>query len=119
MSTHKNLAVIPAGNIPPDPTWLLQSNQMNVLIQQFRKLYDYILIDIPPVTSVADASIISRYADGFLMAVRHQVTEMPALEDALAQLHLAEAKILGFVYNDVTSEGGHYYKGYYKGYYKK
>ena len=118
-NVRNGLDVLPAGNIPPDPTWLLQSNQMKVLIQQFRKLYDYILIDLPPVTTVADASIMSRYADGFLIAVRHQITEMPALEDALSQLHLAEAKVLGFVYNDVTSEGGHYYKGYYKGYYKK
>lgn len=118
-NVRNGLDVLPAGNIPPDPTWLLQSNQMKVLIQQFRKLYDYILIDLPPVTTVADASIMSHYADGFLVAVRHQITEMPALEDALSQLHLAEAKVLGFVYNDVTSEGGHYYKGYYKGYYKK
>lgn len=118
-NVRNGLDVLPAGNIPPDPTWLLQSNQMKVLIQQFRKLYDYILIDLPPVTTVADSSIMSRYADGFLIAVRHQTTEMPALEDALSQLHLAEAKVLGFVYNDVTSEGGRYYKGYYKGYYKK
>lgn len=116
-NVRNGLDILPAGNIPPDPTWLLQSNQMNVLIQQFRKLYDYILIDLPPVTTVADASIMSRHTDGFLLAVRHQTTEMPALEDTLAQLQLADAKILGFVYNDVTSEGGHY-RSYYKGYYK-
>ena len=96
-NVRNGLDVLPAGNIPPDPTWLLQSNQMKVLIQQFRKLYDYILIDLPPVTTVADSSIMSRYADGFLIAVRHQTTEMPALEAELSQLHLAEAKVLGFV----------------------
>ncbi|MCC6093977.1 MAG: CpsD/CapB family tyrosine-protein kinase [Eubacterium sp.] len=113
------LDVLPAGNIPPDPTWLLQSNQMKVLIEQFRKLYDYIMIDLPPVSTVADASIISPYSDGFIVAVRHHVTERPVLEDTMAQLELANAKVLGFVYNDVTTEGGKYYKSYYKGYYKK
>lgn len=111
---HRNvrdgLDVIPSGSLPPDPTWLLQSNQMAVLIEQFRKLYDYILIDLPPVTTVADASIFAKYADGFLITVRHQMTEVPAIEDTLTQLRLAGAKILGFVYNDAEIENGHYYR---------
>jgi Mrp family chromosome partitioning ATPase len=62
----------------------------------------------------------AKYADGFLFVVRHQVTETPAIEDAMTQLDMAGAKILGFIYNDVVEEPGRYsrhgsnYKRYYK-----
>ena len=52
------------------------------------------------------------------MVVRHQVTELRAINDSIAQLKFADAKILGFVYNDVTQEGHKYYRHYYKNYYK-
>lgn len=105
---------ISAGNIPPDPTWLIQSQQMGVMLEELRKFYDWIFIDLPPVTTVADASIISRYADGFLLVVRHESTEYRAIADMLSQLEMAGAKILGFIYNDLSqNEGRYYYKNYY------
>ena len=118
-SEKHGIHVLPAGNIPPDPTWLLQSDQMKTLIELMKRYYDYIFIDLPPVTTVADASIMSKYIDGFLLVVRHQVTELRAINDAIAQLKFADAKIIGFVYNDVTQEGHRYYRHYYKNYYRE
>ena len=117
-SDEYGLDVIPAGTIPPDPTWLLQSKQIDALMAELKKYYEYIIVDLPPVTTVADASIMSKYIDGFLLVVRHQVTELRAINDSIAQLKFADAKILGFVYNDVTQEGHKYYRHYYKNYYK-
>ncbi len=111
------LDVLTAGTIPPDPTWLLQSNQMKQIIDICKKHYDYIFIDLPPVNAVADASIISHFIDGFLLTVRDHKTEYPAIADMLTQLKLAEAKIIGFLYYDIQQSGGsnnHYYRGYYK-----
>lgn len=110
--------VLPAGNIPPDPTWLLQSKQMKILLDQLRKYYDYIIIDLPPVTTVADASILAHQIDGYLLVVRDQSTEYRAINDMLEQMKLAKAKIIGFIYNDVAQHGDRYYKNYGQ-YYKK
>lgn len=110
--------VIPAGSIPPDPTWLLQSKVMRVLIDQLKKMYHFIIIDFPPVTAVTDVSIMSQYCDGFVMVVRHNVTDTRLIRAALQQMDRVNAHILGFVYNDVTQEGGKYYYNNYKYEYK-
>lgn len=109
----QEINMIPAGNIPPDPTALLQSRRMESLISGLRKVYDYVIIDLPPVTTVADAAILSKYIDGFLLVVRHGNTEYGAIRDMLGQLQLADAKIVGFIYNDAEAEGNKYYKRYY------
>lgn len=101
--------VLPAGNLPPDPTRLLESKQMDFLIQELRKHYDYLFVDLPPVTTVADATILSRYLDGFLLVVRHEKTEYRALTETLNQLRFVHAKVIGFVYNDAVTEGKKYY----------
>jgi len=121
-SDELGIDIIPAGNIPPDPTWLLQSEKMDKLLDAFRKTYDYIIIDLPPVTTVSDAAILSKKVDGYVLVVRNEVTEFRAIADMLNQLKMADAKIIGFIYNDANSQGGKYYKkGYYRkgGYYSK
>lgn len=115
-----NLDVIGAGTIPPDPTWLLQSEQMEALVKTMRAHYDYIILDLPPVTTVADAMIVSRFTDGYLVVVRDQITDGRAVAEALEQLKFGKAKVLGFIYNDVKqgSGRGHYYKSGNYGYYR-
>lgn len=108
ISKH-GIDVLPSGNIPPDSTWLLQSSRMEVLIKELKKLYEYIILDLPPVNIVADASIMSRYCDGFLFVVRHNSTDRRLVAAALQQLERAEARVLGFVYNDATPGSGKYY----------
>lgn len=110
--------IIPAGTIPPDPTWLLQSKQIDALMAELKKYYEYIIVDLPPVTTVADAAIMSRLIDGYVLVVRHFSTDKRAISDMLESLAGVNAKVLGFLYNDASTEGGKYYKSYYKGYYK-
>lgn len=105
--------VIPAGSIPPDPTGLLESAQIEELIDRMREEYDYIIIDLPPVNTVADAAILSRCIDGFLLVVRHGNTENKDISEMLRQLRMVGARILGFVYNDVPVDGKRYYYRYY------
>lgn len=112
-----NIDVVTAGSIPPDPTWLLESEQMDKLMTETRKYYDYIIIDLPPITTVADATIMSKHIDGFLMVVRHNVSDYRAVEDAISTVKRAHGKIIGFIYNDVKQDRGGYYSKYYKSYY--
>ncbi len=113
----KGIDVFPAGNIPPDPTTLLESENMADLMGVLKKHYDYIVIDLPPLMPVSDAAILSKYIDGYLIVVRHNNSEFSKVEDTLHQLEFAGAKIIGFVYNGKVHEG--YYGGGKKYYYDK
>lgn len=89
--------VLPSGNIPPDPTGLLESKQLETLFATIRETYDYVIVDLPPINTVPDAVILSRYIDGYLLAVREKQTEHRSINDALKQLQLGNSNILGFI----------------------
>lgn len=108
-----NITVLPSGTIPPDPTYLLESSRMAAVLKIFKKYYEYIIVDLPPVNSVADAAILAKQLDGMLVVVRHGVAEYREVNTMLSQLKMASAKILGIVYNDAPVTGKSYYKHYY------
>ena len=64
------LFVLPVGTLPPNPTELLLSDRFRDMIAQMRGEYDYIFLDCPPVDVVADASIITEYADMSIFVMR-------------------------------------------------
>lgn len=103
------VCVLPAGNIPPDPTWLLESEQMHDLINRFRKEYDQIIIDLPPVTAVPDASIVSPCVDGFLLVVKHESSAYKDVSEMMNKLQFVKAKILGFIYTAAADNTNRYY----------
>lgn len=95
---HK-IHVLPAGKIPPEPTGLLEAKQLEHLFSAVRQIYDFVIVDLPPVNSVPDAAILARYMDGYLMTVREKVTKHKEIVEALKQLKIANANIIGFVAN--------------------
>lgn len=109
-----SLSIMPAGNIPPDPTGLLEDEQIEHLFVAFRSIYDYVVVDLPPVTVVSDAAILSKFIDGFLLVVRNRQTRHRYVSEMLRQLRLTESKIIGFT----TVGGGFFGKKYYKYKYK-
>lgn len=112
-----NLDVITAGDIPPNPSELLDSTRMRKLIETLSEQYDYVFIDTPPVLAVTDTSIITRYCSGVLMVARHNKTDRNAVSAAVEQLLLANAKIIGGIFNGLESDGKSYkYKRYGKNY---
>ena len=112
--------VIVSGDVPPNPSELLGSERMRALLGRLRERYDYVILDLPPVTAVTDAVIASHIVDGMVMVVRSEHAVRGSLSEAMRQLRLADAHILGFVFNGATGTDTKYYKkGYYKkGYYK-
>ncbi len=91
--------VIPAGTIPPDPTKLIESPQMTELIEALKTVYDYIVVDFPPVCVVSDSAILSSVIDGYLIVMLHGSTEVSQMDETIRQLNFANANVLGFVYN--------------------
>ena len=116
---HENVSVIVSGDIPPNPSELLGSEAMKQLLEKMSQQYDYIIIDLPPVVSVSDALIISKFIDGIMVVLRHGHTRRKNVQETVRQLRFVEARILGFVYNGYRRGGGYYKKArkYYK-YYK-
>lgn len=122
--TEYGIDILSAGDIPPDPTSLLGSEQMGTLLELLKEYYDYVILDFPPITMVTDAVILSSLVDGYLIVVRHNLSEYQKLSDTFRQMSFSDAKILGIVYNGkggfskyYKKRGGYYY--YYNSYYGK
>lgn len=109
--------VLVSGSIPPNPSELLGSDRMLSFLKKAKERYDAIILDLPPVTAVTDAIVASHLVDGMIVVVRADHAVRGGLAETMRQLKLADAHVLGFVFNGAASSGGKYYKK--KGYYKK
>ncbi len=125
IQSSKNYGIdfIPSGNIPPNPSELLGFPSMKKLIEKLRERYDYVFIDMPPVTVVTDVSVVSKYTDGVVLVAREKYTKHDMIEAAIGALQFAKARIIGMIINDVHVSrhagysGGHYGRyGYGYGY---
>lgn len=110
-----NLSIITCGSIPPNPSELLSSKRMNVLLDTLKKVYKYIVIDLPPISAVSDALVVSKLTDGMVMVVRQDYVDKRLLDDAVRQLKFNDANVIGFVMTCAERETK-YYKKYYKRY---
>lgn len=115
------LHVLTSGTIPPNPTEMLGSKKMGHILDQLAPGYDYIIMDTPPLETMPDAAILSKYATDVILAVRQDTTEKSDLDAVVKKLELAQAKILGFVFTCVTDRDRRSYKkyGYRYSYYRK
>jgi capsular exopolysaccharide synthesis family protein len=104
-----DLWLLPAGGSRAHPLAAIQSQRLRELPTQAAKHFDWIVIDSSPLL-VADASILSRLADGTLVVVRQENTRKKSLQKSLASLE----RVLGFVLNDATSIDPRAYDQYYK-----
>lgn len=98
-TSYENLYVMPMGTIPPNPSELLASIQMEELLNKLNKEYEYIIIDTPPVKVVSDALNLVKMVDGVLVVVREGVTSHPSISSTLTKYQFLNANLLGFVLN--------------------
>lgn len=109
-----NWFILPSGDIPPNPSELLGSARMKNILDQLREIFDYIIIDLPPVNIVSDAVSISSLISGMIVVIREEYTEKKELERCFRQLKLSNVNVLGCVMNEAKHESGSY--GKYKKY---
>lgn len=102
--------ILPSGCIPPNPSELLGSSRMVSLLNRLREMFDYIIIDLPPVNIVSDAISISSLISGMIVVIREEYTEKKELENCFRQLKLSNVNILGCVMNAAKSGSGSYGK---------
>ncbi len=107
-----NLHLLTAGTIPPNPAALLDSERMHELVQQAAQDYDCVIIDTPPLTFIADASIIGKLADGILLVSRPGVVNSDAIKTTKTLLENSRLSVLGMVVNGVSGDSSYYYSNY-------
>ncbi|NJL43590.1 MAG: polysaccharide biosynthesis tyrosine autokinase [Pseudanabaena sp. SU_2_4] len=105
-----NLGILLAGTPPHNPLSLLDSNHMAALLQECKGIYDYVIIDAPPLLAASDARVLGKLADGILFVVRPDMLNFADAEKAKTLLAQSNLKVLGMVVNGVASTDSSDYK---------
>ncbi len=107
-STIPNLSIAHAGTPPPNPGELLGSLRMKEAILAAGQIFDYILIDTPPLMSVTDPLIMASMTDGVILVIKGAKNPPEILKRAKKSLDLVHARILGVLCNNVDLYSSHY-----------
>ena len=115
------LSLVPCGQIPPNPITLFASERMKQLIEKWRREYDIILIDSPPLLSVADTSVLSSEVDTVILVVQAGQTKRQSAQHAIEILEKIDREPFGVILNniDFSKHYGSYYYYYYYYYPRK
>ena len=108
-----SLWVLPAGAPPDNPVELLQSEKLELAFTELGQMFDWILIDSPPLLPLGDTSVWMRMADGVLLVVRESKSEKKQIKTGLEVLE--KSKLLGVVLNSCSNTD---HKKYYQRYYR-
>ncbi len=109
------LYVISAGNVPPNPSELLITPQMQRLLDRLSTQFDIIIVDAPPCELVTDAAILSRMVDSTVIVTAHKFTKKASLQKTIKSIKNVGGKIAGVVLNKVPIDAKKYEKSYYYG----
>ncbi|NTW23648.1 MAG: polysaccharide biosynthesis tyrosine autokinase [Lentimicrobium sp.] len=112
-----NLEYISAGPIPPNPLELIASETTDQVFIQLKKIYDYIIIDSPPVGVVSDAYLLMKYSDVNLYIVRQGYTHKEAFSNNINHMIQKNIPHVSLIINDVKARGMSYDYGYEYTYY--
>ncbi len=107
------LDVLVTGEKVPFPTELLSSIKLKVMLEELKGMYEKIIIDCPPMTAAADASIISDFCDGTVFTIASRNTSGEVAKRVLKELSLNGAKLLGGVLTRVQDKDVFYGMNYY------
>ncbi|MEA4961766.1 CpsD/CapB family tyrosine-protein kinase [Lutispora sp.] len=116
----ENLDILSSGPIPPNPSELLGSNRIKILLDELKNVYDMVLFDSPPACLVTDAAVLSTIADGVILVCAAGQTTIENAKNAKALLDKVNANIIGVVLNKMATKAGRYnkaddYYSYYEG----
>lgn len=115
----ENLSIIFTGPVPPNPAELLGNQRFGNMINELREVYDYIVIDTPPLGSVIDSAIIAQNCDGVILVIEANAISYKFAQRVKSQLEKSNCRILGTVLNKVEIGEKGYYSKYYSKYYGK
>ena len=104
---YENLHIIFSGKYPPNPVELLGGKYFPMLLDETRKVYDYVLIDTPPLGQVIDAAVLAPFCDGTLLVMESHLIRQKHAKAVINQLEKSGSKILGVVRNNIGDNRQH------------
>jgi tyrosine-protein kinase Etk/Wzc len=112
-----NLSIITAGIFTPNPAELIASQKMVQHIDYFKKHFDMIFFDTPPVFAVTDATLLGTKVDGVLLVIKAHHTDKEIAVRAVTSIQNVGVKVWGVILNDINLTHRYSSYGYYKYYY--
>ena len=113
-----NLHIMTSGPVPPLPSELLGSEQMESLVRELRGTYDFIIVDTPPVLAVTDSSMIGRLADAAILILRYGGVKKHVVQRCIDLLDRSGTNLLGVTVNAVDFKSPEYSDYYGRKYYE-
>lgn len=107
------LEVLAAGQLPPNPAELLGSQRARTLFEELRSVYEFVVVDAPPILPITDAVVAAKSLDGVLLVARSGQTHRAHLSSAVLELETAKVNVLGVVLNDVSERSNDQIYAYY------
>ena len=105
-----NLDLITSGRIPPNPSELITSPRFASCLDKWKKEYDIIFVDFPPIGIVSDSVANCKSISGYIFTVRSGRSTAKSINNSIETMEKLGAKILGVVLNDYNLKGSGYYK---------
>ncbi len=109
----QNLFLIPAGNVPPNPSELLASETTINMIENLKEKFDFIIFDGTPALLVTDALIVARLVDSTVIVTEHNTTKKENLEKVKKDIENVGGKIAGIILNKIPINAKKYMETYY------
>lgn len=115
VARNANMHVLFAGQYPPNPVELLSGKYFSALIAECRKVYDYIIIDTPPLGQVIDAAVVAEKCDGAVMVFGNSKVHYRLAQEVVEQIQKSGCKMLGVIRNNRKQMNKkYYYRKYYR-----
>lgn len=109
------LYVLTSGQIPPNPSELLGSEEMQSLLRRLEHAFDAVIVDAPPLLPVTDSAVLAQHVGGVVIVVGSQKAKHQDLERSLVALELVDSNVLGVIMNRLPAKGPDAYSyGYYQ-----
>ncbi|WP_347108511.1 polysaccharide biosynthesis tyrosine autokinase [Staphylococcus ureilyticus] len=106
----ENLDVLTSGPVPPNPSELIASKRFEKIFKKLKEMYDFILIDTPPIVTVTDAQVFLQYVPECVMVIDVEKNNKNELKKAKQLIENADGRILGAILNEMHKEkGSNYY----------
>lgn len=106
----EGLQVLTSGLVPPNSSELISSPQVAKLLDELANEADFVIVDTPPLLTIADATILASKSDGVLLVLASGQTSGQAVQDAIGRLHQVGAHLIGVVLNGMPGQNNTYYK---------
>ena len=109
------LSVMPCGAIPPNPPDLIGHPQFRALLERLKVDYDWVIIDSPPIATLADSVVLASMSDLMIMVIKHNQNDRDLIRRSLKRLRDIDVRIAGAVLNAVDLDHRYYGDYYYSG----